>query len=58
MGIGKLDEMVQWGRGKGGGKVTDFNFFFTKNGLEYPPPNNNRCAAHSEDRHLYSWSIL
>ena len=46
MGIGKLqgklDEMVQWGRGRGrgegGGRVTDFNFFFTKNGLEYSPP--------------------
>ena len=44
MGIGKLqgklDEMVQWGvgRGEGGGRVTDLNFFFTKNGLEYFPP--------------------
>ena len=41
---------MKWcsGEGGGGGRVTDFNFFFTKNGLEYPPPNNNnnRCAVH------------
>ena len=47
MGIGKLDEMVQWGRGKGGGKVTDFNFFFTKNGLEYPPPPTTTDVQHT-----------
>ena len=44
MGIGKLqgklDEMVQWGGGRGEGEagLQTLIFFFTKNGLEYSPP--------------------
>lgn len=64
MGIGKLqgklDEMVQWGVGRGEAGLQTLIFFSQRMDWNIsPPPNNNiRCAVHSEDRHLYSWSIL